>query len=244
MKTTSIKKFNTNKVVTTYGKVRLISKKITKKGVYYYFYELQDKSGKIEFIFQPEFPIVKYDFLKPSIRLHLQIKKRSRNSRVYFLTQYESFRKSKVLFLVSTDNKPYYEDINSKYTLKTHNLKQISVHWQLALNNITCFEEYTNQDKNIIVHIYGLKKSKLEIYEKIFNFISNWGHLIYHNRMGIIKKHSPEKTQRLKQKAELLSDLDYKGYACLGFKSNIKIEEEIKICELIYKERKDVTQTP
>ena len=118
--------------------------------------------------------------------------------------------------------------------------KAFSIHWKLALENITCFEEYVNTNKSVKVNIYGLNHSKIKSFEKIFHFISDWGHLIYHNRMGLMKKQSPEKKQKLKQKAELLSDLDYKGYACLGFKSTIRIENEREICELIYQERKDM----
>ena len=57
--------------------------------------------------------------------------------------------------------------------------------------------------------------------------------------MGLVKKHkSLEKTKRLKLKAELLKDLDYKGYGCFGPKRSKKLEKEQEICNLIYEERK------
>ncbi len=178
MKTSHLQNINTNCRITIYGRVQVIATKLTRQGSCFYICELRDKSGKIEFVFQSEFPIARYDFTKHSIRLHIQIEKRAQNSKVYVLTRYQAFQKSKVSFVCSTDEKPCFTEIKSKDVLLVNNHKRFSIHWKLALKNITYFEEYVNDSKTIEVHVYGLDLSKIKSFKKIFQFISEWGHLI------------------------------------------------------------------
>ena len=225
--------------LTAYGKTKQFKHLISKKGVNFYFYNLKDRSGMIEAVFQPDAPMSKFDFSKKVSRLKIAIQKRSRDTKFYALVDYKSFQTRKLKFILTTDYQARDNVLFTKEELEKNACGHISIHWQLALENITYFEKLVNENREMMVAIYGLHEDQVERYHKIFQFISEWGHLIYHNRIGLVKKHkSLEKTKRLKLKAELLKDLDYKGYGCFGPKRSKKLEKEQEICNLIYEERK------
>lgn len=239
MKITQIKHINKNITITAYGTTKQVRHLISKNGVNFYLYNLKDRSGMIEVMFEPDAPMSKFDFSKKVSRLKINVKKRSRHAKIYSLVDYKSFQTRKLKFILSTDYQARDNVLFSKEELEKNTCDDISIPWQLALENIMYFEKIVNENREMTVTIYGLHENQAERYRKIFQFISEWGHLIYHNRMGLIKKHkSLEKTKRLKLKVELLKDLDYKGYGCFGPKRDKKTEKEQKICNLIYEERK------
>ena len=238
MKIAQIKHINKNMTLTAYGTAKQIKHLVSRKRVDFYFYNLRDNSGMIEAKFLPDVLMRKYDFSKKVLRLKINIKKRSRNTKLYSLVDFKSFKKRKLKFILTTDCEALGNTLFSKEELEKNVCDNISIHWQLALENITYFEKIVDDNKKVTVTIYGLNEDQVERYRKIFQFVSEWGHLVYHNRMGIIKKHkSLEKTKRLRLKAKLLKDLDYKGYACIGPKQDQKFIEEQEICNLIYEER-------
>ena len=239
MKITQIKHINKNMILTAYGTTKQIRHLISKNGEDFYLYNLKDRSGMIEVMFQPDAPMSKLDFSKKVSRLKINIRKRFRDAKVYTLVDYKSYQTRKLKFILTTDYQARDNVLFTKEELEKNACGHISIHWQLALENITYFEKLVNENREMTVAIYGLGEDQVERYRKIFQFISEWGHLIYHNHIGLVKKHkSLEKTKRLKLKAELLKDLDYKGYGCFGPKRSKKLEKEQEICNLIYEERK------